>query len=162
VPYEFRAAEESDFPAICKLIKGREELLWVYPAARYPLTVEQLHELAKQRRELTVVVSGKSIAGFADFYELQPGCSVFIGNVIIGRKLRGKGLGEALIRTMIGKAFDEYALPEVRISVFSDNRPALLLYMKLGFIPYAIDERRKADGQKLALLHMRLTRQGRS
>ena len=155
---EFRSATEDDYPAICKLVKSRDELLWVYPAGRYPLTVSQLKELAQKRSELTVAVEGRSLLGFADFYDLKPGRSVFIGNVIVDRKHRGKGIGKALITTLIDKAFGEYDLPEVRISVFSENRRALLLYNRLGFIPYAIDERVKADGERLALIHMRLCR----
>lgn len=154
----FRSATESDYPAICKLIRSRDELLWVYPAGRYPLTVSQLNELAQKRMELTVAVAGKSVLGFADFYDLEPGRSIFIGNVIIDRKHRGRGLGKALIGIMLDKAFGEYDLPEVRISVFSENSRALLLYAGLGFIPYAIDERVRADGHRLVLIHMRLSR----
>lgn len=155
---EFRSATEDDYPVICKLVKNRNELLWVYPAGRYPLTVSQLKELARNRSELTVAVEDGSIIGFADFYDLVPGKSVFIGNVIVERKRRGKGIGKALITALLDKAFGEYDLPEVRISVFSENSPALILYNRLGFVPYAIDERVKADGQRLALIHMRLFR----
>jgi ribosomal protein S18 acetylase RimI-like enzyme len=155
---EFRSATEDDYPAICKLVKSRDELLWVYPAGRYPLTVSQLKELAQKRSELTVAVEARSLLGFADFYDLEPGRSVFIGNVIVDRKHRGKGIGRALVTFLKDKAFNEYDLPEVRISVFSENRGALLLYNRLGFVPYAVDERVKAGGERLALIHMRLCR----
>ena len=156
--YEFRPATEDDYPGICRLVRSREELLWVYPAGRYPLTVGQLQELARKRTALTVAVEGKKIVGFADFYDFEAGKSVFIGNVIVSKVHRGRGLGRALVNTMLDKAFAEYALPEVRISVFSENSRALLLYASLGFIPYAIDTRVKGDGQRLALIHMRLPR----
>ena len=156
--YVFRPATKNDFPSICKLIRNREELLWVYPAGKYPLTVPQLEVLAEKRIELTVAVESDRVVGFADFYDYQPGMTVFIGNVIVDRKCRGRGLGKALIANMLEKAFDVYKLPEVRISVFSDNARALLLYARLGFVPYAMDERLKSDGKRVALIHLRRAR----
>ncbi len=154
--YTFRSAVETDYPEICKLIKSREELLWVYPAGRYPLTVSQLEDLAQKRIELTVAIVDGKVAGFADFYDLQLGKTVFIGNLIVGKKYRGYGLGKSLVVHMTEKAFEKYEVPEVRLSVYSENSRALLLYSRLGFVPYAIDERVKSDGQRLALIHMRM------
>ncbi len=155
----FRAAEEGDFPAVAALVQGAEELFRVYPRGSYPLTLEQLRTLAKVRSDLTVATVDGTVAGFANLYDLVPGERAFIGNVIVACTLRGKGLGRALLRHMIGLAFDKYRLPEVRISVFSDNTPALLLYTTLGFRPASIEERRDPQGARVALLHMVLHRE---
>ncbi len=156
--YQFRTATENDFSAICSLIHDREELFLVYPAGRYPLTVEQLEELAQQREELTVVAKDGEVIGFADFYDRVAEESVYIGNVIVAREHRGRGVGRMLVTKMINKAFGAYDLPEVRISVFGGNHSAMLLYAGLGFVPYGIDQRLDAEGRRLALIHMRLYR----
>lgn len=156
--YQFRRATEDDFGAICDLITNEEELFLVYPAGRYPLTVEQLGELVKQRKELTVATDGKMVIGFANFYDLEPGKSVFIGNVVVAETHRGRGLGRQLVTEMINRAFGAHDLPEVRISVFGGNNRALLLYAGLGFVPYGIDQRLDAEGRRLALIHLRLFR----
>ncbi|RFA30767.1 hypothetical protein CAI21_04465 [Alkalilimnicola ehrlichii] len=156
-----RNATESDYPAICRLIHDREELFRVYPRGRYPLTVEQLAELAKQRRELRVGEVDGRVVAFANFYKFVPRRYTFIGNVIVDRDYRGQGLGQRLIKHMLKLAFAEHYLPEVRISVFTDNTAALLLYGRLGFQPYALEERQAPGGAATALLHMRIARAGR-
>ncbi|HEY0721162.1 MAG TPA: GNAT family N-acetyltransferase [Gammaproteobacteria bacterium] len=157
----FRAAEEEDFPAVAALVQGAEELFRVYPRGSYPLTPAQLRALAKVRSDLTVALVDGAVAGFANLYDLVPDQRAFIGNVIVSRQRRGKGLGRALLHHMVGVAFDKYRLPEVRISVFSDNTPALLLYATLGFRPDSVEERRDPQGTRVALLHMVLRKETR-
>lgn len=152
---EIREAREKDFEGISSLIESKEELFWVYPNGEYPFTASQVRKLSIERTELTVVTDGKAIIGFANFYNLEPNKVAFIGNVVIDKRHRGKGLGKELMSYMLVKAMEKYHLAEVRISVFNDNKPALLLYTAFGFLPYAIDERRSPKGVRNALIHMR-------
>lgn len=156
--YQFRPVTEDDFAAICDLITNEEELFLVYPAGKFPLTVEQLAELARRRKALTVATEGDVVVGFANFYDLDPGKSVFIGNVVVAHAHRGRGLGRLLMTEMINRAFGAYNLPEVRLSVFGGNHAAMLLYASLGFVPYQLDQRLDAEGRRRALIHMRLYR----
>ena len=151
----FRAAEEADYPAICALVPTQDELFLVYPRGRFPLTAEQLRELAATRHALTVAVDGAEVVGFANLYDLVPGESAFIGNVVVAGNRRRAGLGRQLTQYMLDRACRDYLLPEVRISVFCHNLPALRLYAGLGFEPYALDQRRRPRGEELPLLHMR-------
>ena len=155
---EVREANESDFESIVRLIPSQEELFYVYPKGRHPFTVDQLRGLAETRTELTVLVEGGEVVGFANLYNLETPKSVFIGNVVVGRTERGKGYGRRLVTHMIEKAFDKYGVDEVRISVFNDNTPALLLYAGMRFTPYAVDERSDPSGNRVALIHMGLNR----
>lgn len=155
---EFRAATPDEFDAIVRLVPTQEELFLVYPNGKHPFTVDQLRTLADTRRELTVAVHDGEIVGFADLYNVEPGLHAFIGNVIVGRPFRGKGLGRALVTHMAQTVFGKYDTPEVRISVFNDNATALLLYSSLGFKPYAIEERADPSGKRVALIHMALHR----
>lgn len=156
--WQFRAATEADFAAICALIPSREELFRVYPRGQYPFTVEQVRHLSEIRKALSVLTDGNKVAGFANLYDFSDNQRAFIGNVVIDTGLRGQGLGRNLVQYMLKLAFSEYALHEVHISVFSDNTPALLLYSSLGFKPYAVEERRDYNNKKMALLHMKLAR----
>lgn len=155
---EMRTATPLDYDAIVRLVPSQEELYRVYPMGKYPFTVSQLEELAQVRKELTVVVDKGAVVAFANLYDLEPQQWVFIGNVVVASKYRGKGLGRSLVTHMVHAAFDNYAVPEVRISVFSENTPALLLYAKLGFTPYVMEERQDPGGRRVALIHMKLGR----
>ena len=75
--------------------------------------------------------------------------------MVVDSEIRGKGLGRKLLAYMVGLARNKYLLPEVRISVFSDNIKATLLYSSCGFRPYQIEERRDFSGRRVALIHMK-------
>ena len=153
---QLREATEVDFENICHLFTSKQELFWIYPKGSYPFTPDQLRELNAVRRDLTVALHGDNIVGFANLYDFEPDSHVFIGNVVVAPEFRGKGLGRALVTHMSDLAKNKYSLPEVRISVFSDNIKAVLLYASFGFSPYKIEERRDYSGKRVALLHMKL------
>lgn len=152
----FRAANTADYPAIRDLIRSEQELFLVYPEGSYPMTVEQVAKLVRKREAPTVLVGKGKVIGFACFYGYRAGKSVYVGNLVIDSRNRGRGLGRKITVHMINKAFDDYELPEVRIAVFSTNTRALLLYSGLGFRPYRIAERADLHGNPAALIHMRL------
>jgi len=154
----FRQAVPDDFQAICDLIPSAEELFLVYPKGKFPLTVRQVEKLLRRRMDPTVLLTGGTVAGFGCYYQYKPGESVFIGNVVLDRSHRGKGLGKELVLHLIQRAFRKYDLPRVQISVYSHNLAALLLYASLGFRPYAIAKRKDPWGGRVALLHLRLKR----
>jgi len=155
---KFRSATDKDFEGICKLIKSKEDLYLVYPGGTYPFTVAQVRELSRTRKELTVTVDGDAIVGFANLYHFKPNESAFIGNVVIDQNYRSKGLGKSIVAHMLNIAFEKHNLTEVRISVFSENITALLLYSGIGFLPYDIEERKGPQGNRVALIHMKMTR----
>lgn len=155
---EIREATAEDFEAIVRLVPTREELFLVYPKGKHPFSVSQLRALADVRKELTVVAENAEIIGFANLYDLESHQWAFIGNVVVSRNFRGKGLGRKLVAHMVRVAFEKYDVPEVRISVFNENTPALLLYASLHFKPYSIEARQDPTGKRVALVHMRLRR----
>ncbi len=156
--YKLRAANEDDFKSICDLVRNRDELFLIYPAATFPWTVEQLIELSKVRTELTVVSEGEQVIGFANLYDYEPKKLAYVGNVVVDSAYRSRGIGKAIVQFMLKIAFNKLSLPEVRISVFNTNTPALLLYSSLGFVPYEIEERLDNNKARVALIHMRLAR----
>ena len=153
-----REANSTDFQAICDLITTAEELFLVYPRGEYPFTVEQVETLAHVRSDLTVVEDNTKIVGFANLHDVTPGKYAFIGNVVVAKESRGKGIGKRIIAHMIELIFTKYELDEARLAVVSRNTPALILYSRLNFKPYDIEERLDYQGDRAALVHMKLTR----
>lgn len=154
----FRPATKADYEAICGLITSPEELFLVHPAGVYPWTVSQIETLAEQRIALTVRIENHNIIGFSNLYNHDPGQSAFIGNVVVEREHRGRGLGKGIVAHMLDRAYNEYDLPVVRISVFSTNTRALLLYQSFGFRPYDIELRSDPQDRPVPLIHMQLQR----
>lgn len=153
-----RSVENKDLPLICAFPRDEDELYFMYPKAAFPLTPDQLRDAISQRSDSTVAELDGEPAAFANFYRWgKDGCA--IGNVIVSPAVRGKGVARYLIAQMVGIAFSKYAAKEVTVSCFNRNVAGLLLYPKLGFVPYAIEERKAKDGTPAALIHMRLTRE---
>lgn len=157
-PILIRAAGVEDYPGIRDLFQTPEELFRVYPDGEWPFTLEQVERIAKERVDLTVVTAGEKVVGFANFYRVDGRRSAFLGNVVIAEAYRGRGLGRALVERMLKRAFEERKMEELRLSVFADNTPALLLYDALGFTPYGLEARTDPHGGKKVLLHMRRCR----
>ena len=151
-----QGATEEHYPGIVALIPTLEELFLIYPSGHHPFDIEQVRKLAKERKNLTVVLSNKQVIGFSNLYNVTPGKQAFIGNVVIAKSHRGLGLGKQLVSYMINVIFYTYNA-EAHLAVFSVNTPALLLYQSLGFKPYDLELREHPENGKCALINMKLS-----
>jgi len=157
---KIRAATPQDLESISKIIPDQNELFLVYPGGRYPFTFDQVKKLYNERFEFTAVCDGDSIIGFANLYDRQLNQYAFIGNVFIQPDYRGQGLGKLVLQYMIKAAFEKYQFAEVRLSVFSDNKPAVALYKQFGFSEYSQELRTDPNNEEKVLLHMSLKNPG--
>ena len=105
-----------------------------------------------------MVLDDGEVVGFANLYNFRDGETCFIGNVVVRPDRRGRGVGVYLVETMLALAFGKHRFNEVRVSCFSGNITALLLYAKLGFTPYAIEHRRDKQDNAVALIHLKITK----
>jgi ribosomal protein S18 acetylase RimI-like enzyme len=150
---EFIPATRQHYIEIINLVSSPEELYLIAPAAKYPWDIEQLEEISRRRQNLTVAVINDTVAAFANLYDVIPNDTAFIGNVIVADKFKGRGIGKALCHHMNDICvFEHNAVPH--ISVYSNNSKALLLFTKIGFIPYAVESRKNQSDENIALIKM--------
>jgi hypothetical protein len=71
--FRYRDANREDFLIIAAFPQSREELFYMYPKARFPLTAEQLEEAAANRFSPTVMTYDGVIAGYANLYDVHEG-----------------------------------------------------------------------------------------
>ena len=152
----FRAVQAQDIARICGFARTEEEQFFFFPAATWPLTEAQLQASVDKRSDSTVIELDGVVVGFANFYKWENAGTCTVGNVIVDPQTRGKGIGAQLIKQMIDIARTRHQASEVTLSCFNSNVAGLLLYPKLGFVPYAIEERQDKQGRRLALIHLRL------
>lgn len=129
-------------------------MFYFYPKAAYPLTPEQFQSAIEQRSDSTVVENDGEVVGFANFYRWEIGGSCSIGNLIVAPWIRGQGIARYLVQTMISLAESKHNAKIVRISCFNQNTAGLLLYSKVGFKPFGLEERLTPDGRRTVLIHM--------
>jgi GNAT superfamily N-acetyltransferase len=152
---------DDDVPLLCTFPQSAEELYFLFPKATWPLTPGQLREAIARRFDSTVVLVDGAVSGFANFYLREPGGACAIGNVVVAPDARGRGVGAFLIETMARTALVAHGATEVRISCFNGNVAGLLLYAKLGFVPFAVERRLDPAGARVALVHMRLAEEAK-
>ena len=151
-----RSVEEKDIESICGFPQNEDELFFSSPKSKFPLTPSQLLNAIAQRSDSTVVEYNGDVVAFANFYQWESRGRCSIGNVIVSSAARGKGVGRYLIEQMIDLAFSKHKAMEVTVSCFNRNIAGLLFYPKLGFQPFAVEERQDKKGNRIALIHMRL------
>ncbi|GAB6060208.1 GNAT family N-acetyltransferase [Desulfonatronum parangueonense] len=128
----------------------------MFPRAAFPLTPSQLTAAIEVRSDSTVAELDGKAAAFANFYRWETGGSCAIGNVAVAPEVRCRGVGRSLVLEMIDIAVSRHRTTEVHISCFNANVIGMLLYTKLGFQPFAVEERRDDAGRRAALIHFRL------
>lgn len=151
----YRPIKISDLEKICQLPQNKEELFFMFPKANYPLSVEQLQAVLESRSDSSVILLDNEVAGFANFYEIKENEYCSIGNVIVSSGSRNQGIGTFLIKTMEQIAVEKYSVIELRLSCFNTNTNGILLYSKLGYVPYKIEERVDKSENQIALIKMR-------
>ncbi len=153
-----RSVEDKDILSICGFPQNEDELFFLSPKSEFPLAPSQLLNVIAQRSDSTIVEQNGKVVAFANFYQWESGGRCSIGNVIVSSAYRGQGVGHYLIKQMINIAFSKHKATEVTVSCFNRNIDGLLFYPKLGFQPFAVEERQDKKGNRIALIHMRLLR----
>ncbi|ALU61364.1 GNAT family N-acetyltransferase [Pseudomonas syringae] len=155
--FTHRPLEEKDVPLICELPQNADELFYMFPGATYPLTASQLGQALETRYDSTVIEMDGEVVGFANFSQCKFRGRCSLGNVIIAPKARSRGVGRFMITTMMGIAFDKHEATEMVASCYNHNVPGLLFYPRMGFRPFHIEEKRDKRGERVALIHLRLS-----
>lgn len=150
-----RTVEVSELKKLCQLPKDEEELFFMFPKAEYPLTESQLESSINSRFDSTVILFNDIIVGFANFYEVKKSQYVSIGNVVVDANYRNLGIGKYLIQAMEQIAIEKYDVSELHLSCFNTNTKGILLYSKLGYIPYEIEKWLSFQNESLALIKMK-------
>ncbi|HYP21235.1 MAG TPA: GNAT family N-acetyltransferase, partial [Chloroflexia bacterium] len=108
-------------------------------AAEWPLQ-QQFNSLEGNGHLLVAQISGR-LAGTAVVTRLPEHAALYpdwwIFSVFVRSNLRGAGVGEELMRLALERVAQEGG-GRVSLLVFDDNRPAIRLYQKLGFVPFSL------------------------
>lgn len=154
-----RPLTSADYPIISQFPQNPEELFYIAPFAEFPWLTENFADSVSDRLANTVFHIDSDIIGFANFYHHEPGAQIFIGNVIVNPAMRNQGFGKEMIKQMLNRGFMELSLEEIHVSCFSPNTTGLLLYKKLGFTPYTIEQRTDHENRPVALFNFKYSKE---
>ncbi|MBB2493390.1 GNAT family N-acetyltransferase [Aquipseudomonas ullengensis] len=146
-----RPADEADLAEVVGFVRNADELFYAFPRAHWPLSREQLLSAYHERQGNTLALLDGRAAGFANFYQSQPGEFCALGNLMIAPWARGAGVAQYLIGVMERLAERDFQARELRASCFNHNSAGLLLYARQGYQLCGVVERSRND-QRVALL----------
>ena len=95
---------------------------------------DQMKEIEKGKAVALVVEVGDKVLGMGDISKMS-GASSHVGKLGCGlmEKIRGKGIGTKLLRTLINEGRERLGIDLVVLKVYHTNAPARGLYRKIGF-----------------------------
>lgn len=124
-------------PHVAGWVATDQELHWLAPSTPPPLTAEKV--IAWKRPGGTALVALEPTAsepvGYAELNPMKGDAArhMWIGHVVVAPHLRGSGLGQAFVRSLLTYAFGTLAATRITLVVFPDNRSAIRCYESLGF-----------------------------
>ncbi|MFA9458127.1 GNAT family N-acetyltransferase [Halalkalibacter sp. AB-rgal2] len=137
--------ERTHFKQLINWIETPELLLqWGGPSFRFPLDEQQLEsyiEKANKDHSISLVYSvvekeTRKVIGHISLGKIDRiNKSARIGKVLVGEKsIRGKGIGQQMMKEILKVAFEELRLHRVSLGVFNFNDAAIACYEKSGFV----------------------------
>lgn len=117
--------------------QSAEELFYMFPKGKYPLSPDELEQVAQTRKSPTVVTAaGGEVAAYCTLYDVVEGESAWLGNVIVHPNYRRAGVGSFLVTAMKQVARSDYRAAALHLVCHNTNTGALQFYYRQGFRPY--------------------------
>ncbi len=139
-----RNLREEDAPFMLEWMKD-PEIQKRFRKKMNSVSIEDVKAFCRQSQSVVLREEGQSI----HFAIVDSGDDEYLGTISLKnisiingtaeyaistrKKARGKGIAEIATRLVLDKAFEEYKMHRVFLSVYSDNASAIHLYEKCGF-----------------------------
>lgn len=138
------------------------EHLWVAPSTPPPLTAEKIIRWQRPEGQPHVLLYTPlaTPVGYAEINPLSRDRDHFwLGHIVVDPVQRGRGVGLALVREVIGHAFRALAASRVSLVVFPDNAAAIACYRRAGMEQQAREHHQFAGrGPRYELLRFEIAR----
>lgn len=102
-------------------------------------------EVAVAESEGSVIASGYATRKRSRDY-VSPAEHAYIGFLYVVPEHRGKGVNKRVLNHLFAWA-KQMDLPEIHLTVYPDNAPAVRAYQKVGFDPYILEMRLNLNEQ---------------
>lgn len=150
-----RPATPEDLPTLLRFEQGiiTAERPYDQTLKPDPISYYDIGEMISDpNAEVAVAVSDGRLIGSgyaikkASRHYLNPPFHAFIGFLYVEPDFRGRGVNQRVLDHLFAwaRAND---LPEIHLTVYPDNAPAIRAYEKVGFEPYILEMRLNLDDQ---------------
>lgn len=149
------------YDTLISWVENEEALMqFAGPGFSFPLTARQLDDsLEDENRWAFKVVpeNTQMMVGYCEVYLTDR--AACLGRILIGDRLRGKGIGTEIVRRLVAFSFLELGRTKAELNVFDWNTTAIKCYERVGFVVNTDRHfEREVKGQMWKALNMVLDR----
>ncbi len=130
--FEIRKLREEDLPSVCTFPEREIELYYAFPRASFPLEVDPLREMIRQRFCSSVLMHQERVIAFANLYDRE-GDECWFGNLMVHGEFRRMGAASFLLEAMTGEAREVYGIRKLKVACWEENREGISFYRRMGF-----------------------------
>lgn len=150
-----RSAHNTDLPILLEFEQGIIHAERPYDATLKPdpISYYDIGELIQSAdAEVAVAELGGHLIGSgyavkkASRHYVSPPFHAYIGFLYVTPEHRGQGINKQVLEHLFAWA-RAHDLPEIHLTVYPDNAPAIRAYEKTGFDPYILEMRMNLDEQ---------------
>ena len=149
-----RSSTNDDLSVLMSWIKDKETCrIWAGPLVRFPFLLEHLKEDIQFSEENTFSMINESGAlwGIGQLIKKENN-RLHMARIIVSPNHRGKGLGTLLCRLLIREGTMRCGKSYFSLNVYPDNKKAVRLYKKLGFVPGPQSQGSSAEQKSMYML----------
>jgi RimJ/RimL family protein N-acetyltransferase len=127
-----------DFDRLISWVESLEDLIQFSGSLfQFPLTRQQLDGYIAVSNRLTyrvIYIPTNNVIGHGEISILNESTCLLCRLLIGEKSLRGQGLGQEMVKLLLGVAFNELGAIKVELNVYDWNLPAIRCYEKEGFL----------------------------
>jgi len=137
-----KPSPEDDLSNYLEFINDAENLKWLDRAGNFPQNTGDLKKYISANENLFLFIYNEKGAHVGN---IQLSCIDFLHGsamlgIIIGKRFAGKGYATRACRLVTRHAFEALNLHRIYLTVVADNKDAVALYEKLGFVKEGIEK----------------------
>jgi RimJ/RimL family protein N-acetyltransferase len=149
-------------PIVASWIQTGEELTWLAPGTRPPLTSAKVDAWgdASDHQFLLWTTDCVEPIGYGELNHMpERPEQMWLGHFVVDPAQRGRSHGTRFAGMLLARAFLDYSATDVLLVVFPDNKTAIRCYERVGMAPLG-NERKyfRATRQEHLFLRMGITR----
>jgi [ribosomal protein S18]-alanine N-acetyltransferase len=133
--YNLEQFDPAHAELVASWIRDAREAYWVAPKTPPPVTAEAVRSWNRPGHQQLQLVpaAGRPPVAYGELNVLHVDRGLYwLGHLIVAPRQRGRGIGQALTKALLARAFKLYAAVEVTLVVFPENATARACYKNAG------------------------------
>jgi ribosomal protein S18 acetylase RimI-like enzyme len=134
MPLQLLPCTDQDLVGVFRWFNSEKAVLyWAGPGITFPLQIKRFKTDSKfEKSQSYVLKQGRNLLAFGQIYNRLGYCH--LGRLVVSPSYRGQGVGRRLIAALLEEGQRVLGLSHGSLFVLSDNKAAMKLYQKMGFV----------------------------